>query len=70
MCVCLCVGVCVWVCMCVCVYIYYVLLVETTELYPGPHICDATYSRVGSPGKIWLIKILKNSWLPYSDTVV
>ena len=38
----------------------YVLLVETTcmntELYPGPPICDGTYSRVGSPGKRWLIK--------------
>ena len=43
-----------------CVYIYYVLLFETTELYPGPHICDGTYSRVGSPGKIWLIKKQKN----------
>ena len=44
-----------------CVYIYYVLLVETTELYPGPHICDGTYSRVGSPGKIWLIIIKKKN---------
>ena len=52
--------ICIYVYMCV--YIYYVLLVETTELYPGPHICDGTYSRVGSPGKIWLIKkIIKNN---------
>ena len=41
----------------VCVYIYYVLWVETTELYTGPHICDGTYNRVGSPGKIWLTQI-------------
>ena len=49
-----------------CVYIiYYVLLVETTELYPGPHICDGTYSRVGSPGKIGLIKKKeKLHWIP------
>ena len=54
------------VCVCVCggggvsVCVYYVLLVETTELYPGPHTCDGTYSRVGSPGKIRSIKYLKN----------
>ena len=42
----------------------YVLLVQTicnyvscmnTELCPGPHISDGTYSRVDSPGKRWLI---------------